>query len=191
MKIKKMLSAIVVLAMMLSSFSAKAQCLSGGCNDGYGIYLLENGTKYIGLFSDGKPFKHGVVFYKNGDKYVGNWSDWKKNGNGTLFKSNGKSEHGTWKADELINDKKLVGCISGDCKNGKGVYIYQDNTRYEGEFKDGLANGTGVCFYADGSVYSGQWKHHNYNGLGVKYGNDGQLKIGNWQNGTLTTEEKK
>jgi len=38
-------------------------------------------------------------------------------------------------------------CLEGDCKNGKGVLIKPDGTRYEGEFKDDLPNGKGIFIY--------------------------------------------
>lgn len=38
-------------------------------------------------------------------------------------------------------------CLEGDCKNGKGVLIKPDGTRYEGEFKDDLPDGKGIFIY--------------------------------------------
>ena len=87
-------------------------------------------------------------------------------------------------------------CISGDCENGQGTYIYADGSeyvgvwkggqkdgqgnytwqnpweQYKGGFKDDMQHGQGTYIYADGSEYVGEWK------MGQK---DGQ--------GTLTSEK--
>ncbi len=34
-------------------------------------------------------------------------------------------------------------CVEGDCKNGYGVFLYSDSSRYEGLWKDGKREGTG------------------------------------------------
>ena len=33
------------------------------------------------------------------------------------------------------------GCISGNCEDGFGTYLYSDGDKYIGKFKDGLFNG--------------------------------------------------
>lgn len=35
-------------------------------------------------------------------------------------------------------------CVDGDCRNGFGKIIYEENNSYEGYFKDGLKNGQGI-----------------------------------------------
>lgn len=42
--------------------------------------------------------------------------------------------------------------------SGKGVYIYGNGDRYEGEFKDGVFHGEGTYFFADGTVQSGKFE---------------------------------
>ena len=57
-------------------------------------------------------------------------------------------------------------CISGDCKNGKGIFVYENDFRYEGIFKDGQYNGIGKLMYPDGSTYSGHFLNDKFDGKG-------------------------
>lgn len=77
-------------------------------------------------------------------------------------------------------------CIKGDCKNGKGVYIYADNSIYIGDFVDGKAEGQGSCYYSDGERYTGSWKNHDYNGKGTLHRADGTFEEGYWIDGELS-----
>ena len=79
-----------------------------------------------------------------------------------MFYANGTIESGIWKDGRLAEEKNIRGCISGDCDNGTGTYIYSNYTRYQGNFRDNVSNGQGTCYYADGDVYMGSWKHHNF-----------------------------
>jgi len=36
------------------------------------------------------------------------------------------------------------GCIEGNCENGHGTFIYPDNAKYKGQFKDGKWHGSGT-----------------------------------------------
>jgi hypothetical protein len=74
-------------------------------------------------------------------------------------------------------------CISGDCKDGKGTYVYPSGAKYTGEFKGGEIHGVGVCYYTDGSKYSGEWKHRFPDGRGTKIYSDGTKRTGNWKRG--------
>ena len=58
------------------------------------LYILENGSRYVGEWKDGK--KHGRGTYTSGkgegegDKYVGEFKDGKKHGQGTCIKPEGR-----------------------------------------------------------------------------------------------------
>ena len=83
-------------------------------------------------------------------------------------------------------------CISGDCNNGYGTYLYQDGTKYIGNFKDSKAHGQGACYYVSGDKdrYIGEWANHNYNGKGVLLMKSGEEKRGIWQRGLLVRKDK-
>lgn len=57
-----------------------------------------------------------------------------------------------------------IGCISGDCQNGKGTYVNPDSSIYIGEWKDGLKNGKGKLSAREGRVDVGEWKDNKKNG---------------------------
>ena len=161
-----------------------AGCIAGDCENGYGVYLYEDGTKYMGSFASSKPTKQAAVFFTNGDKYIGSWVDAQMNGQGTLYKGDGAIEEGIWRENEFRGESKAAkGCVDGNCDNGDGVYVYPDNTRYEGEFKKGLAHGKGICFYADGDQYHGEWRFHTFDGHGTMYLTNGTILKGNWRAG--------
>lgn len=79
-------------------------------------------------------------------------------------------------------------CISGDCKNGKGTYVYPSGAKYVGEFRDGEINGVGVCYYTNGSKYSGEWRARFPEGKGTKTYSDGTKRTGSWKKGKPVDE---
>ncbi|MBI5916265.1 MAG: caspase family protein [Bacteroidetes bacterium] len=74
-------------------------------------------------------------------------------------------------------------CISGDCKNGTGIYLYPSGAKYIGQFKDGEIHGIGTCYYTDGSTYRGEWAHRFQEGNGIKTLADGRTWEGIWKMG--------
>lgn len=100
-----------------------------------------------------------------------------------------------------------VGCVSGDCEDGTGVFVYPTRERYVGEFEEGDKHGEGVEYYADGKLkYKGNfrdnlrsdygvyfyrngdkytgWFHKNIpNGKGTYYFADGERLVATFENG--------
>jgi hypothetical protein len=52
-------------------------------------------------------------------------------------------------------------------RNGFGILILNDGTKYIGEFENGLCHGLGVMTFADGSKYEGEFINGKFNGLGI------------------------
>jgi len=75
------------------------------------------------------------------------------------------------------------GCVTGDCTNGKGVYVYENGDRYEGEFKDGRRSGEGVFQYANGDSFAGSYDNDVRNGRGVYIFKNGDRYEGDFKNG--------
>jgi hypothetical protein len=44
-------------------------------------------------------------------------------------------------------------------RTGKGVYIWANGERYEGEFLCGEVHGNGIYYSSDGTIHTGQWIH--------------------------------
>ncbi|MDP4822256.1 MAG: hypothetical protein NWR67_14700, partial [Saprospiraceae bacterium] len=191
-------SAILFVMLILSSLVAGAQCLEGNCIDGVGTYQYKTGSTYVGEFRLGVRNGHGSLFYRDGSKYQGDWKNDQPNGFGVEYMPDGSSRAGEWqkgryvgalasaeglaeKGGTVLRDQK--GCVSGDCMNGKGIYIHQSGAIYVGDFADGEVHGNGVCFYEDGSKYQGEWRHRFPEGTGTKSYPDGRQISGQWKKG--------
>lgn len=191
-------SAILFVVLILSSSVAGAQCLEGNCIDGVGTYQYKTGSTYVGEFRLGVRNGHGSLFYRDGSKYQGDWKNDQPNGFGVEYMPDGSSRAGEWqkgryvgalasaeglaeKGGTVLRDQK--GCVSGDCMNGKGIYIHQSGAIYVGDFADGEVHGNGVCFYEDGSKYQGEWRHRFPEGTGTKSYPDGRQISGQWKKG--------
>jgi clan AA aspartic protease (TIGR02281 family) len=59
-------------------------------------------------------------------------------------------------------------CIEGNCQNGFGTYIYDNNMyeRYEGQWQNGLMNGEGKLYFTNAWIYSGQIQNDTIRGIG-------------------------
>ena len=51
-------------------------------------------------------------------------------------------------------------------RDGRGIQIWPDGSRYDGFWKDGVACGYGRLVHAEGDVYEGTWKEDKANGFG-------------------------
>lgn len=51
------------------------------------------------------------------------------------------------------------GCLSGNCENGEGVYLWPSGNRYEGAWKNGKEHGSGVLTLFDGGVFDLEYKN--------------------------------
>jgi hypothetical protein len=74
-------------------------------------------------------------------------------------------------------------CLSGNCENGKGVYVFATGDKYEGEFVNSHLNGFGKYTDANGNVYTGDFKDDKFNGKGMFVRSDGTKYIGEFLNG--------
>lgn len=65
-------------------------------------------------------------------------------------------------------------------RDGRGVQVWADGSRYEGYWKNDKANGRGRLIHADGDVYEGEWKDDKSHGYGVYLHSDGAQYQGEW-----------
>ena len=178
-------------------------CLSGNCDDGYGVYSIEGGDRYVGFFENGDFNGFGSYFFKDGNMYIGNfkdnaangqgtyiwadgsryvghWQEWERHGIGTDFDNEGNSEISIYQHDEIVDDN-IQGCINGNCISGYGVFIYDDGSIYEGNFSQKKPDGQGLLMKNDGSIYNGEFKNGKYNGYGILVKPDGSEQEGIWE----------
>ena len=75
-----------------------------------------------------------------------------------------------------------VGCVSGDCEDGTGVFIYPTGERYAGEFEEGDKHGEGIEYYPDGKVkYKGNFRDNLRADYGVYFYPNGDKYAGWFQ----------
>ncbi|QKZ11373.1 M48 family metalloprotease [Spirosoma sp. KUDC1026] len=75
-----------------------------------------------------------------------------------------------------------VGCISGDCEDGKGIFVYPTRERYVGEFEEGDKHGEGTEYYADGKLkYKGNFRDNLRSDYGVYFYRNGDKYAGWFQ----------
>ncbi|MCK5339817.1 MAG: hypothetical protein KAJ60_02020, partial [Desulfobulbaceae bacterium] len=60
-------------------------------------------------------------------------------------------------------------CLSGDCSNGEGIFMFEDGTKYEGQFVNNMPEGLGKFKKNKGIVYEGDFRNGQYEGQGTLY----------------------
>ncbi|MGB3546476.1 MAG: caspase family protein [Saprospiraceae bacterium] len=176
------------------------QCLQGDCKTGPGTLVYADGDRYRGEFRDGLAEGEGMLFRTDGSRYVGQFREGEPQGKGILVSTTGDRQSGIWDRGNLVAElpeliagrdvltarggtEPKTGCVSGDCDNGRGVYVMSDGAVYAGQFSAGEISGEGVCYYPDGSKYRGEWQHRLPHGRGTKTLLDGRDHTGQWRYG--------
>lgn len=101
----KMLKTLFFFLWLINSpFPADAQCVSGNCNNGYGVALFpEKGkARYNGQFLNQKPHGFGRAEYGDGSYYEGNWLNGKWHGQGSMTLASGTLLTGTWQDSRFM-----------------------------------------------------------------------------------------
>lgn len=188
----------------LSWLQLNAQCISGDCRNGKGTYVYPSGAKYIGEFKNGEISGIGVCYYTDGSKYSGEWNARYPEGRGTKTYADGTKRTGRWIKGKPVDENGNVledyiaqnkeerqddgtniqsGCLSGDCKNGQGVFAYPDGSKYEGAFVNGKFEGQGAFYFSNGDHYVGQFRENYPHGQGVRHLAEGGEESGEWREG--------
>jgi antitoxin component YwqK of YwqJK toxin-antitoxin module len=161
-------------------------CIAGDCEDGQGVFVTSEHIKYIGGFKNGKKNGFGLELDpKQGMYIIVNWKDDKEDGYARIFNVNNELVFAFEMKDgnaisEFSENGVSVGCVKGDCKNGFGYYVWDDGTKYMGEFKNGLVNGLGTLIWAEGK-FIGSFIDAKRCGYGREYDKDNVLvKQGEW-----------
>lgn len=102
-------------------------CQEGDCHDGYGVYVWSDGSRYEGMYKNGKRAGQGTYYYPRGAKYIGTQANGKRNGRGKYHYPNGKRYIGEW-----LNEKK----------QGKGTMYARGKVAQHGCWSSGRYVGT-------------------------------------------------
>ena len=167
-------------------------------HNGAGIYIFKGGDRYEGYFKNGKYEGAGIMYKKDGEKYVGEWSNNLQNGKGKLYRTDGTVIDGVWVNGTMTNNaentastnpqKEVItegyaDCNKNYCREGKGIYVYGDASRWVGDFKDGVPEGQGTCTYVNGDKYVGKFEKHAPHGEGTMYYKNGRILSALWEYG--------
>jgi len=177
--------------LVISNLAFTQSCQFGGCFNGFGVYEYANNDVYRGDWLNGKRTGDGSYYYTNGTLYKGGFLEGKYNGVGTILFNNGDvkvAEYSNGVEVILVSytyaNQKKGGCVSGNCQNGFGKYIYT-NGIYEGNFINGLWVGKGKYIAPNGDTYDGEFVNSKRNGYGVFVWANGKKYEGNWIDGKV------
>lgn len=184
---------LLALTLFFTQQYLQAQnCLSGNCDNGYGVLILNENARYEGHFKQGQYHGKGVLHLEDKSRYEGDFDNNLYNGYGFLISANGTVKAGTWKNGELKDiDKKIRlvrECIKGDCANGQGIVKDYKGRTYEGNFKNHQLEGFGILRYANGDYYKGEFTSSLPNGQGSYYYKNGHVDEGDWEFGRFVSK---
>ncbi len=149
-----MKNVLMLFVFCFYALDMNASCVSGDCENGFGMYIWPSGDMYSGFWKNGEKHYFGMQYWADGDFWYGLYDNGeRKPGFGLYAWSDGKYEARTTPVKF-----KERGCVSGDCINGWGVYIYDDGSLHAGTWKNGTQNYFGVKFWASGDFYFGLYK---------------------------------
>lgn len=72
-------------------------------------------------------------------------------------------------------------CLEGNCQNGRGIYLFDNGNKYDGDFRKAIMNGKGTLYFANGNRYNGDWSGGFREGLGIYYFSNGNVYTGNFK----------
>ena len=187
---KKSLTAILFLLLLLPAAVAADECTAGDCVNGKGTMVYPTGHTYTGEFKDGLRNGPGVLLMPGNRKIVGVW-EMGEIREGTFTQSDGTTYTGQWLYRErngqgtmtYPDGRKYTGEFKNDLRHGQGTMIYPDGRKYVGEFHYGERSGKGTLTYPDGREYTGDFKDGEKDGQGTMSFPDGRKLQGRFVNG--------
>ncbi len=81
---------------------------------------------------------------------------------------------------ELDNNISYEGEWLNGRREGNGIQIWADGSRYVGEWRNNKACGRGTLYHADGDVYEGEWLNDKASGFGTYTHGNGAQYVGEW-----------
>ena len=209
---KKFIVLFILSVLSINLYAQESGCISGNCEDGYGTYVwgmdtdwagqkytgdwkngmrdgfgtyfYSDGAKYIGEFKQNSISGKGTYTWADGSKYTGDWLNYERHGSGTYYYTDGTIEKGRWEHNKFMGEETgFTGCISGDCDNGYGTYVWETGEKYVGYWQANMRNGNGTNYYANGHEFQGDWTNDKRNGYGTFYFNtesDFDKYTGDW-----------
>ena len=114
---------------------ASAECISGDCSNGFGTYIYDSGSKYIGESKNNQAHGQGTFIYANGDEYVGGWKDDEMHGQGIFTYQDGRKEEGIFFENSFIQSNSSYtaseNCSSDAYKTAEFWEYYDPQEAYD------------------------------------------------------------
>jgi len=194
---KKVILTLIIFIGIIHNI--KSQCISGNCDNGNGVYLYEDKSRYEGEWRNGKPNGKGKYYYSTGESFDGLLQDGVKNGYGKYIYSGKDYYQGNFKNNKPEGAGKYVtsdgDIYQGQYKDGKlnGIGSITQNTgdKYTGSIVDDLPDGNGTYYYSSGDKFEGSYKKGQKNGSGVLYYQKGGTLKGIWVDGLFVSGSDK
>lgn len=82
---------------------------------GYGVALLNTGSRYVGTWKNNQRHGEGTYYWADGQYYKGSFKNDKREGEGTYYWPNGEKYVGHWKEDQRSGEGVFYG------KNGQVI----------------------------------------------------------------------
>ncbi|TMM57301.1 hypothetical protein FEE95_12510 [Maribacter algarum] len=83
--------------------------VKNGKANGYGIALLDTGSRYEGEWKNNRRHGEGTFYWSDGQYYVGTYNSDKRNGFGTYYWPNGEKYEGEWQDDKRSGEGQFFG----------------------------------------------------------------------------------
>ena len=154
-----------------TSTTAKNNCISGDCQNGFGKVKYDNGDVYEGEFTNRTPNGEGHFKWANGDSYKGSFQNGVIEGYGIIkskevtytgyLKNNFPHGEGT---KVLLTGRIVKGSFQGGKLNGKGINTFANGDNSEGNYVDDSLEGFGSYVWSNGNKYEGEFKNGSMDG---------------------------
>ncbi|MBP7377201.1 MAG: hypothetical protein KA956_12065 [Pyrinomonadaceae bacterium] len=161
--------------------------------DGKATYYFKDGSYYIGFWKNNLQHGEGKYYNKKTDNTIsGTWKDG-VSPNAPAPKPTPSTTTGQMtfeggaKYDDAVPTAKPIAstttkCLSGNCLNGFGKYLFANGNTYEGYFVNGRGSGKGKVINTDGSSYVGDFVNGKMEGRGIFLSANGNTYDGMWVN---------
>lgn len=83
--------------------------VKNGKANGFGIALLDTGSRYEGQWKDNQRQGEGTFYWPDGEYYIGEYENDKRSGFGTYYWPNGEKYAGQWKEDKRSGSGQFFG----------------------------------------------------------------------------------
>ncbi len=114
----------IFITLFFAGTVASAQCVSGDCQNGSGVFEYGDGSKYEGEFKDAKRHGQGTRVHADGRVYTGAWQSGRPYGEGTMTYADGREEKGYFNGKYIGENPPAITDTEGSPLEGmssKGV----------------------------------------------------------------------